>query len=79
MDWLDGEDGHYPGLMSEDSEDIRDAFDEKEAGIDTDVELNCPSVSCGHDFVVNLPFDGMLMPSKGIRKRRQERRRGKVS
>lgn len=76
LDWIDGANGaskRFPGLSSQDGEDLRDALDLVECGIDTSVDVACPQ--CGRSFTVELPFDsGFLMPSRGILERQRQRR-----
>jgi len=79
MDWLDGNNGQsekYPGLSSDDAEQLRDAFDAADCGVDTEVEAECPD--CGRFVRFDLPFDGILLPGKKIRERKRARR-GMVS
>lgn len=72
LDWLDGEHGDFPGLTSDDAEDLRDAFDRVDCGIDTEIEVECPS--CWAVWSLSLPFDdGFFLPQRGRKKRRQER------
>lgn len=78
MDWLDGTGDTYEGLTSDDAEEIRAALEAVECGVDTDIELVCPGVGCGHEFAVQLPFDGMFAPRTGARKN-SKRRRGRGS
>ncbi len=48
--------------------DLLDAFDEADGGVDTNIEVECPS--CGAIFPIDLPFDqGFFMPRKKSRKR----------
>jgi len=79
LDWIDGNNGAsktFEGLSSQDGEDLRDAFDAVECGVDTEVSLTCEH--CGRSWSFPLPFDGgFLAPATEIRKRRRERRRGK--
>ena len=79
LDWIDGNNGNsktFDGLTSQDAEDMRDAFDIHECGIDTEVEIICPH--CGREALIDLPFDsGFLLPSKGIKARKKRRRLGK--
>lgn len=81
MDWLDGNNGaskRFAGLRAADSESLRDAMDEHECGIDTDVELTCEH--CGRRYMIELPFDaGFLAPGTAIARRKRERRRGTTS
>lgn len=79
MDWIDGDDGHskkFPGLMSDDAEVIRDQFDRVDTGVDLEIEATCPQFECGATVWVDLPFDTIFLPGKGIQKRKMERRRG---
>jgi hypothetical protein len=78
MDWLDGTGDTYEGLTSDEADEIRDAFEEAECGVDTDVDLKCPAVSCRHEFVVQLPFDGMFAPRTGARRHKRGRHRGQA-
>jgi hypothetical protein len=78
LDWLDGNNGKsdkFPGLGSQDAEDLRDAFDVVEGGIDTSVEVYCPR--CSEVFDVNVPFSAFFLPGKGINTRRREARKRK--
>lgn len=81
MNWLDGNNGAskvYPGLRAADSERLRDAMDEHECGIDTEVELTCEH--CGRKYMISLPFDaGFLAPGTGIAQRKRKRRLGSTS
>lgn len=79
IDWLDGTGDTYEGLTSDDAEEIRMVLEDIECGIDTDVELICAGVGCGHEFVVQLPFDGMFAPRSGARRKQNKRRRGRGS
>lgn len=45
--WLDD-------LELRDHRDMLDAFDEHDGGIETEIEVECPS--CGHIFPIDLPF-----------------------
>lgn len=78
LDWLDGNNGQskdFSGLTSEEADELREAFDEHNCGVDTEVEADCPS--CGESFQFILPFDsGFLLPGQKIRERRKQRRRG---
>jgi len=73
MDWLDGNNGDekckYPGLSSEEAEDLRDAFDVIDGGIDTSMEAECPHCRGWFDF--SLPFSGIFLPGRGIIQRRR--------
>jgi hypothetical protein len=77
MDWLDGRNGDdacdFEGLTSEDAEELRDAFDRIDGGIDTSLEAECPK--CHTWFEYDLPFSGIFLPGRGISKRRKELRR----
>lgn len=78
LDWLDGNNGKsdkFPGLGSQEAEDLRDAFDVVEGGIDTSVEVYCPR--CSEVFDVNVPFSAFFLPGKGINTRRREARKKK--
>jgi hypothetical protein len=81
MNWLDGNNGAskvYPGLRAADAERLRDAMDQHECGIDTEVELTCEH--CGRKYMINLPFDaGFLAPGIGIAQRKRKRRLGSTS
>lgn len=83
MDWLDGANGistKYPGLTGEEAEELRDAYDRVDGGIDTDVEVQCRKASCRKTFVTTIPFGrGFLLPSKGINARKRARLRGRES
>ncbi len=73
MNWLDGEKKGFTGLTSDEAEDLRDAFDIADCGVDTEVELECPK--CWAAFVINLPFDdGFFLPQRGRKKRKSKRR-----
>lgn len=77
MDWLDGNNGEssaYDGLTSQDAEDLREAFDEVEGGIDTSMEAQCPRSNCRTWFDFELPFSGMFLPGRGIGKRFKKER-----
>jgi len=78
LDWLDGNNGHsktFDGLGGQECEDLRDAFDLHECGVDTEVAIECPH--CGREEMLDLPFDsGFLLPSKGIKERKKNRRHG---
>ena len=73
LDWLDGRNGddqcEFPGLTSQDAEDLREAFDVVEGGVDTSVEVRCPK--CQGMFDVNVPFSAFFLPGKGISSRRR--------
>lgn len=77
MDWLDGQgkNPEYMGLTADDAEDLRDAFDAADCGVDTTLEAKCPKCHGYFDFV--LPFTGIFLPSKNITKRKKEARRKK--
>lgn len=77
LEWLDGQGQHdeYLGLTSEDAEDIREAFDVVDCGVDTTLEAKCPK--CGGYFEFVLPFTGIFLPSKNISKRKRDARRAK--
>jgi hypothetical protein len=81
MNWLDGDNGAskaYPGLRAADAERLRDAMDEHECGIDTEVEITCEH--CQRRYMINLPFDaGFLAPGIGIAQRKRRRRLGSTS
>ena len=75
MNWLDGEAGGFDGLTSDEAEDLRDALDQVDCGIDTEVEVECPK--CWSSFALSLPFDdGFFLPRRGQRKRKEKRRLG---
>lgn len=75
MNWLDGEAGGHDGLTSDEAEDLREAFDRVDCGIDTEVEVECPK--CWASYVLSLPFDdGFFLPRRGQRKRKEKRRLG---
>lgn len=77
LDWLDGNNGDpeckFTGLTSEDCEELRDAFDRTDGGIDTTLEAECPK--CHQVFEFDLPFAGIFLPGKGIIKRKKEARK----
>jgi len=74
MDWLDGEGGsEFEGLTSQDAEDLRDAFDRVDGGVDTTLEAECPA--CHSVIEFDLPFSGIFLPGKGISERRRRLRR----
>jgi len=79
LDWLDGNNGNstrFDGLISQDAEELRDEFDKQECGIDTEVTIECPH--CGGESYIDLPFNSaFLLPAKGIRERKKQRRLGK--
>ena len=78
MDWLDGQGkSDYPGLTSDDAEELRDAFDRVDCGIDTTTEAECPK--CREWFDFTLPSTGMFLPGKGISKRKKEARKQKMA
>lgn len=73
MDWLDGEGKtDFPGLTADDAEELRDAFDRVDCGVDTTLEAECPKCRDWSEFV--LPFTGIFLPGKGISKRKKEAR-----
>jgi hypothetical protein len=80
MDWLDGANGtstKFPGLTGDEAEELRDAYDRVDGGIDTDVEVQCRRPTCRKTFVYTIPFGrGFLMPSRGITARKRARLRG---
>ena len=80
LDWLDGQGGggKFEGLTSDDAEDLRNAFDSVDGGVDTEIEAECPATDCGHIWDYDLPFDKIFMPSREIRERRRKLRRGKA-
>ena len=72
LDWLDGGKTGDP-LSSEEAEVLREAFDEVDCGIDTEIEVQC---RCGAFNDVTLPFDAaFFLPSrvKGKQKRKGRR------
>lgn len=76
LDWLDGQGkSEYPGLTADEGEDLRDAFDRVDCGVDTTVEVECPKCREWFEFV--LPFTGIFLPGKGISQRKREARRKK--
>lgn len=77
MQWLDGQgdNDEYMGLTSDDAEDLREAFEVVDCGVDTTLEVKCPK--CGGYFEFVLPFTGIFLPSKNITKRKKEARRKK--
>lgn len=78
LDWLDGNMGEskkYTGLTSDDAEELRDAFDANDGGVDTEVEVECPK--CKEVFGIDLPFDRIFLPGKGIRDRKKKNRLGR--
>ena len=79
MDWLDGNNYdpscQYKGLTSQDGDDLREAFDVVEGGVDTAVEIQCPK--CNAWFDVNVPFTGFFLPGKGINTRKRKAREAK--
>lgn len=83
MDWLDGSNGaseKYRGLDADDAEDLRDAYDRVDGGIDTEVEVQCRKASCRKTFLFTIPFgQGFLLPSRGIRARKRARLLGRGS
>jgi len=73
IDWLDGEGkGKYPGLTSDDAEDIRDKMDLVDGGIDLEVTADCDD--CGSMVRFDLPFDSIFLPGRGIQERKMKRR-----
>ncbi|MCK9629888.1 MAG: hypothetical protein M0R37_15030 [Bacteroidales bacterium] len=68
LDWLDGESpkGNWPGLGSDDAEELRAAFDAAECGVDTTIRTECPK--CGAEAAAELPFDRLLLPGTAARK-----------
>jgi len=69
LDWLDGGKTGDP-LPSQEAEVLREAFDEVDCGIDTDVEIQC---RCGAFFDVSLPFDAaFFLPSRAKGKQKQK-------
>lgn len=74
LNWLDGEGrgDKFEGLTSDDAEELRDAFDRVDGGIDTEMEAECPD--CGHIWNYDLPFDKIFMPSRKIRDRKRAMR-----
>lgn len=83
MDWLDGANGTseaFPGLTGDEAEDLRDAYDRVDGGIDTDVEIQCRKASCRKTFLFTIPFGrGFLLPSRGIQARKRARLHGRGS
>lgn len=75
MDWLDGDNGvskRFPGLSSNDAEELRAAFDAVDCGVDTEVEAQCPE--CSRLVRFALPFDSIFVPGRKIRARKRARR-----
>jgi hypothetical protein len=62
MDWLDGEGARskWPGLSSDDGEQLRAAFFAEDCGVDTTIHTECPR--CGTETSADLPFDRLLLP-----------------
>jgi len=59
-------------LTSDEAEDLRDAMDENDCGMDTEIEITC---RCGFTSVLDVPFDASLfLPGRGRRKRKRARR-----
>lgn len=83
MDWLDGANGasdKFPGLDGDEAEELRDAYDRVDGGIDTEVEVQCRKPACRQTFLYTIPFGrGFLMPSRGINARKRARLRGLAS
>lgn len=78
LDWLDGRNGEsteFSGLSSQDGEDLREAFDVVEGGIDLGVEVRCPK--CGGVYDINVPFSVFFLPGRGISLRRRKAREKK--
>jgi hypothetical protein len=79
LDWIDGRNNDpkckYPGLSSEQGEELREAFDVVEGGVDTSIEVLCPK--CQGVFDVNVPFLAFFLPGKGISSRRRKAREKK--
>jgi hypothetical protein len=77
LDWLDGNQGRskkFPGLSSDDAEQIRDEMDRVDGGVDLEVTAQCIEPDCGAPMVFDLPFDTIFMPGTGIKERRIHRR-----
>jgi len=76
MDWLDGNNGadgcKFPGLGSQEGDDLREAFDVVEGGVDTTIEIQC--LKCKDWFDVNVPFSAFFLPGKGINSRKRKAR-----
>jgi hypothetical protein len=72
MNWLDGNSGDFDGLTSDDGEELRDAMDSVDAGVDLEVEALCSD--CGGPVTFDLPFSYVFLPGKGIKKRKVQRR-----
>jgi hypothetical protein len=68
LDWLDGESpkAKWPGLGSEEAEQLRAAFDAEECGLDTTIRTECPK--CGSETTAALPFDRLLLPGTAARR-----------
>ena len=83
MDWLDGANGtsaKFEGLDGDATEELRDAFDRVDGGIDTDVTVQCRKPTCRKSFVYSIPFGkGFLAPSRAILARKRARRLGTES
>jgi len=79
LTWLDGlkrggvESTKYEGLCSDDTEDLRAAFEEVDCGVDTEVEVECTKSSCSEVFTLDLPFDNIFTPARAAGQRRARR------
>lgn len=72
LDWLDGG-ATGESLSSEEAEVLREAFDEVDCGIDTEVEIQC---RCGAVHDVTLPFDAaFFLPSRAKSQKKQKKGR----
>lgn len=71
LDWLDGQGSpsKHPGLLSDDAEQLRAAFDAVDCGVDTTIRTECPR--CGAEAQADLPFDRLLLPGTAARKGRR--------
>lgn len=77
MNWIDGEGkGPYPGMTSDFAEDLRAEFSRHDCGVDTEIEVECPSPTCGEVFAMGLPFGGIFMPGRAAQQKRQRRLAG---
>ena len=67
LDWLDG-------LTAGEAEQLREAFDDVECGVDTEIEIECPNQLCRHSYAVELPFDQFFTAGRKSLSRKRKRR-----
>lgn len=61
-------------LEDADVQDLQDAMEGEDCGIDDEVEVHCPHRGCGAEFMVTVPFEvSFFLPQNKKRDKRRER------